>query len=176
MGKESQYNVQCLLWVGFMVILVVGVGFFIWGGIFVDWGIDFKFLKVEFGVIIGGGLIGFGIIILLGFLFVDWLGYGCLMVVVFVFYFLLVVLILVVILIYVVMVDFNLEFVKFVVYICFYFGMFLFVIGNGIVEVVVNLLVVVFFFENKIYYLNILYVGWLVGLVVGGLVLIVMVG
>jgi MFS family permease len=47
--------------------------------------------------------------------------------------------------------------------------MFLFAIGNGIAEAVVNPLVATLFPKNKTHYLNILHAGWPGGLIVGGL-------
>src|SRR5439155_17267079 len=59
---------------------------------------------------------------------------------------------------------------------CLYWGMFLFAIGNGIAEAVVNPLVAALFPQNKTHYLNILHAGWPGGLIVGGLLSFVMVG
>ena len=54
-------------------------------------------------------------------------------------------------------------------YQCLFWGMFLFAIGNGIAEAVVNPLVATLFPSNKTHYLNILHAGWPGGLIVGGL-------
>jgi MFS family permease len=54
--------------------------------------------------------------------------------------------------------------------------MFLFAIGNGIAEAVVNPLVATLFPNNKTHYLNILHAGWPGGLIVGGLASYFMVG
>src|SRR5260370_12383127 len=59
-------NAKRLLWVGFMAILAAGVGFGIRGGILSDWGAQFGFTQTELGQITGGGLVGFGGVILLG--------------------------------------------------------------------------------------------------------------
>ena len=72
-------NAQRLLWAGFMAILAAGVGFSIRGGILGDWGKQFGFTQGDLGSITGGGLTGFGIIILIGALLADKLGYGTLM-------------------------------------------------------------------------------------------------
>jgi MFS family permease len=50
-----------------------------------------------------------------------------------------------------------------------YVAMFLFAIGNGICEAVVNPLVATLFPTNKTHYLNILHAGWPGGLILGGL-------
>ena len=58
-------NAKRLLWAGFMAILAAGVGFSIRGGILGDWGEQFGFTQGDLGQITGGGLTGFGIIILI---------------------------------------------------------------------------------------------------------------
>src|SRR6266581_5940417 len=72
-------NANRLLWAGFMAILAAGVGFSIRGGILGDWGTQFGFTQSDLGNITGGGLTGFGLIILLGALVADKVGYGKLM-------------------------------------------------------------------------------------------------
>src|SRR5436190_24050711 len=73
-------NAKRLLWAGFMAILAAGVGFSIRAGILADWGSQFGFTQTDLGNITGGGLTGFGIIILLGALIADKIGYGRLMI------------------------------------------------------------------------------------------------
>src|ERR1041384_4768915 len=77
-----------LLWAGFMAILAAGVGFSIRGGILSDWGSQFGFTQSDLGNITGGGLTGFGVIILLGALIADKIGYGKLMIFAFIMHFL----------------------------------------------------------------------------------------
>jgi MFS family permease len=59
---------------------------------------------------------------------------------------------------------------------CLFWGMFLFAIGNGIAEAVVNPLVATLFPKDKTHYLNILHAGWPAGLVLGGLISVVFTG
>ena len=73
-------NAKRLLWAGFMAILAAGVGFSIRAGILGDWAAQFGFTQTELGQITGGGLVGFGIMILLGALIADKVGYGKLMI------------------------------------------------------------------------------------------------
>ena len=81
-------NAYRLLWAGFMAILAAGVGFSIRGGILGDWGTQFGFTQSDLGNITGGGLTGFGIIILVGALIADKVGYGKLMIFAFIMHFL----------------------------------------------------------------------------------------
>lgn len=162
-------NAQRLLWAGFMAILAAGVGFSIRGGILGDWGSQFGFTQSDLGNITGGGLTGFGIIILLGALLADKLGYGKLMIFAFLCHFASAVLTLAA-------TPLFKSSGKEAAYQCLYWGMFLFAIGNGTAEAVVNPLVAALFPKNKTHYLNILHAGWPGGLILGGLASYFMVG
>src|SRR6185503_11707162 len=131
-------NAKRLLIAGFMAILAAGVGFSIRGGILGDWGTQFGFTQTELGQITGGGLVGFGVIILLGALIADAVGYGKLMIFAFVMHFLSAIITLAATPV------FNAA-GKDAAYWCLYIGMFLFAIGNGIAEAVVNPLVATLF-------------------------------
>ena len=76
-------NAHRFLWLGFMAIVASGVGFSIRGGILGDWGHEFGFTQTELGQITGGGLLGFGVIVLLGAVLAEAAGYGKLMAVAF---------------------------------------------------------------------------------------------
>lgn len=155
-------NAKRLLWAGFMAILAAGVGFSVRGGILGQWAEQFGFTMTELGQITGGGLTGFGIVIILSSFIADKVGYGKLMTTAFVLHFLSAVLTLAA----------PAAFAsggKDAAYQCLFWGMFLFAIGNGVCEAVVNPLVATLFPKEKTHYLNILHAGWPAGLVVGGL-------
>ena len=57
-------NRRRLFAASFTTLIVAGVGFAIRGAILADWGTQFGFTKTELGTITGGGLVGFGIVIL----------------------------------------------------------------------------------------------------------------
>jgi MFS family permease len=169
-------NAQRLLWAGFMAILAAGVGFSIRGGILGDWGEQFGFTQGDLGKITGGGLTGFGIIILIGALLADKLGYGTLMVLAFVAHLSSAVLTLAATPIFNSMGGLESEAAKGAAYSCLFWGMFLFAVGNGIAEAVVNPLVATLFPKSKTHFLNILHAGWPGGLIVGGLLSYFLVG
>jgi MFS family permease len=169
-------NANRLLGAGFMAILAAGVGFSIRGGILGDWGKQFGFTQSDLGAITGGGLTGFGIIILLGALIADWIGYGRLMIFAFVMHFLSAILTLAATPIYNSMHASNPAGAQHAAYLCLYWGMFLFAIGNGTCEAVVNPLVATLYPKNRTHYLNILHAGWPAGLVSGGLASYLLVG
>lgn len=159
---DAAPNANRLLWAGFMAILAAGVGFSVRGGILGQWADQFGFTMTELGTITGGGLTGFGLVIIVTSLVADKIGYGKLMAL-----------------------AFFLHFVSAVITLaapaafasggkdsafwCLSAGMLLFSIGNGLAEAVVNPLTAALFPKNKTHYLNILHAGWPAGLVLGGL-------
>ncbi len=155
-------NAQRLLWAGFMAILAAGVGFSVRGGILVLWAAQFGFTMTELGAITGGGLTGFGIVIIVTSLVADKIGYGKLMALAFLF----------AVVSAIITLAAPMAFEsggKSSAFWCLSVGMFLFSIGNGLAEAVVNPLTAALFPKNKTHYLNILHAGWPAGLVLGGL-------
>jgi MFS family permease len=147
-----------------MAILAAGVGFSVRSGILAQgqWASEYGFTQTELGAITGGGLTGFGIIILLSSLIADRIGYGRLMFAAFFMHAVSAVLTLAT----------GAAFTaggKPLAFQCLFWGMFLFAIGNGIAEAVVNPLVATLFPRSKTHYLNILHAGWPAGLIAGGL-------
>jgi MFS family permease len=145
-----------------MAILAEGVGFAVRGGILGQWSHQFGFTMTELGEITGGGLTGFGVIIILSSLVADKVGYGTLMVSAFVMHFLSAI----------VTLAAGMAFAsggKPAALHCLTVGMFLFAVGNGLCEGVANPLVASLFQKNKAHYLNILHAGWPGGLILGAL-------
>jgi MFS family permease len=159
-SSNPSIHAHRLLWAGFMAILAEGVGFGVRGGILGQGAQQYGFTMTELGQITGGGLTGFGVIIILSSLIADKIGYGTLMVS-----------------------AFGLHFLSAVVTLaagwafahggkpaalhCLSAGMFLFAMGNGLCEAVANPLVASLFQKNKSKYLNILHAGWPGGLILG---------
>ena len=162
-------NAKRLLTAGFMAILAAGVGFSVRSGILQDWGTQFGFTQTDLGTITGGGLTGFGIIIILSALIADRIGYGPLLIGAFVMHFLSAVVTLAATPVFNAMKESNPEGAHSAVYWMLFVGMFMFAIGNGLCEAVVNPMVATLFPRNKSHFLNILHAGWPAGLVVGGL-------
>jgi MFS family permease len=162
-------NAHRLLWAGFMAIMASGVGFSIRAGILGQWAEQYGFTQTELGAITGGGLTGFGIIILISALIADKIGYGTLMVTAFAMHITSALLTLAT----------GAAFAsggKPAAFQCLFWGMFLFAVANGIAEAVVNPLVATLFPAQRTHYLNILHAGWPGGLIVGGLLSIVFTG
>lgn len=175
-------NAKRLLLAGFMAILAAGVGFGVRGGMLGDWGTEFKFTQTDLGTITGGGLTGFGVIILAGALIADRIGYGKLIVTAFVMHFLSAVITLGASPVYKSILAGdpqnvqNIAHAQSVAYWMLYVGTFMFAIGNGLCEAVVNPLTATLFPKNKAHYLNILHAGWPAGLIIGGLLAAILSG
>jgi len=155
-------NAYRLLYAGFMAILASGVGFSVRGGVLKQWANEFGFTMTELGGITGGGLTGFGLVIIVTSLLADKIGYGKIMISAFVLHFISAVLTL----------GAPAAFDaggKEAAYWCLFAAMLIFSIGNGLCEAVVNPLTATLFPKNKTHYLNILHAGWPAGLVLGGL-------
>src|SRR5688572_20864826 len=155
-------NAKRLLWAGFMAILAARVGFSVRAGILGQWAEQFGFTMTDLGTITGGGLTGFGIVIILTSLFADKIGYGKLMISAFLLHLVSAVLTLAT-------PAFFASGGKDAAYWCLFIAMFIFAIGNGVSEAVVNPLIATLFPRAKTHYLNILHAGWPAGLVLGGL-------
>ena len=56
-------------------------------------------------------------------------------------------------------------------YWCLYVGMWLFALGNGTCEAVINPLTATIFSRNKTHWLNILHAGWPGGLILGAVII-----
>ena len=141
-AENDSVNAKRLLWAGFMAIMASGVAFSIRAGILGQWAEQYGFTQTELGAITGGGLTGFGIIILLSALIADKIGYGPLMVSAFVMH----------------LASAALTLAAGAAYAwggkpavlqCRFWGTFLVAVGNGIAEAVVNPLVATLFPENR---------------------------
>jgi MFS family permease len=153
-------NAKRLLYAGFTAILAAGVGFGVRGGILGQWGEQFGFTMTELGTITGGGLTGFGLIIILSSLIADKIGYGKLMIFALAMHFISGILTLAT-------PAFFASGGKDAAYWCLFSAMFIFAIGNGVCEAVVNPLTANLFPNAQTKYLNILHAGWPAGLVLG---------
>jgi MFS family permease len=158
----ASIHAQRLLWAGFMAILAEGVGFGIRAGILGQWASQYGFTMTELGQITGGGLTGFGVVIIISSFVADKVGYGTLMIGAFLLH----------LISAVVTLGAGFAFAsggKPAALACLTIGMFLFALGNGLCEAVANPLVASLFKQRKSHYLNILHAGWPGGLILGSL-------
>lgn len=156
-------NRNKLLLAGILCLVAAGIGFGVRGGLLEIWSEQYGFTMTELGKITGGGLVGFGVVILFAGFLIDSVGYKRLMQIALMCH-----------LISAVMLFFATPVFnasgKEAVYALLYWSMFVFAIGNGICEGVINPLTATLFPNEKTHYLNILHSGWPAGLVVGGLI------
>lgn len=155
-------NEQILFWASFLTLIAAGIGFSVRGAILADWGKQFGFTQGELGSITGGGLVGFGLTIIIFSFIADAVGYGRLMVIAFLFHASSAVVTLLAA--YAFQVG-----GKPAAYWCLYIGAFLFSLGNGTCEAVINPLTASLYPKNKTHWLNILHAGWPGGLILGAL-------
>lgn len=144
-------NQQRLFLGCFFSLVATAFAFAVRGAIFQDWQDQFDLSNEQLGYI-GGALGSFAISIILLSLVIDKIGYGRAMVFGFLCHF-----------ISALMVIFATNFQM------LYWGTFLFGLGNGTVEAVINPVVATIYDKNKTHWLNILHAGWPGGLVLGGL-------
>jgi MFS family permease len=155
---------KILFWASFFTLIAAGIGFSIRGAILADWSKEFGFTQGELGTITGGGLVGFGITIIFFSFFADRVGYGPLMVIAFLFH-----LSSAVVTLAATWMHDNPAYGRAGAYWCLYVGAFLFSLGNGTCEAVINPLTATLYPKNKTHWLNILHAGWPGGLILGGL-------
>jgi MFS family permease len=156
-------NRKKLLTAGFLTLIAAGIGFAVRGGLLDIWSNKYGFTMTELGQITGGGLVGFGVVILLAGLLIDYIGYKPLMLIALVCH------VISAVMLFSATPVFN-SAGKEAVYDLLYWSMFVFAIGNGICEAVINPLTAACYPNQKTHYLNILHAGWPAGLVIGGLI------
>ena len=155
---------KILFWASFFTLIAAGIGFSVRGvSILEAWGNQYGFTQAELGTITGGGLIGFGLAIIFFSFFADRFGYGKLMIVAFLLHASSAVVTFAATPVY------N-QYGKEGAFYCLNLGMWLFALGNGTCEAVINPLTATLFPRNKTHWLNILHAGWPLGLILGALV------
>src|SRR5688572_13604424 len=162
MNNGTAPNAKRLLWAGFFAIFAAGVGFSVRGGILVHWASEYGFTMSELGGITGGGLWGFGLVILFGSFLAELVGYRVLILLAVVMHLLSAILQLCTGYVYE-------EFGRDTTYWSLTIAMVMFAVANGICEAVVNPMVAALYPKEKTHYLNILHAGWPGGLIAGGL-------
>jgi MFS family permease len=151
-AEKDETSRQKLFWGCFIALVATAFGFVFRAFIMADWGIQFGLSKTQQGEIFGVGFWPFGISIVLFSLIIDRIGYKKSMIFAFVCHSASVVVTL--------LAD---------GYWMLYAGTFLFALGNGAIEAVINPVVATMYAKDKTKWLNILHAGWPAGMVIGGL-------
>lgn len=156
-------NRRAIFWASFLTLVAAGIGFGVRGGLLKVWSEQFGFTMTELGGITGGGLLGFGLFILVSGLVLDTVGYRRLLILAFVLH------VISAVMTFAAAPVFNAA-GKDACYMVLFWAMFVFAVGNGICEAVINPLTAALYPREKTHYLNILHAGWPGGLVIGGLI------
>lgn len=154
-GEQSagiQDHHKRLFWGCFVSLIATAFGFVIRGMLLDSWGVEFNLSGAEKGQIIGVGLWPFAVSIVLFSLIIDRIGYGTAMCFAFVCH-----------TVSAIMTVFANG------YDMLWYATFIFALGCGTVEAVINPVVATLFSKEKTKWLNILHAGWPGGLVLGGL-------
>jgi len=163
------------LFVGCILSLVAtAFGFAVRAAILEDWRVEFNLSQEQIGYILGAGLFPFAISIILFSLIIDRIGNGVSMAIAFTLHVVSALVTLAAPLALApagsspeaIAAGQNLGFTL------LYVGTFIFALGNGTVEAVVNPVTATLYANDKTRFLNILHAGWPGGLVLGGLVAI----
>jgi MFS family permease len=168
-GPLSAASQRQIFLASFLTLIAAGIGFAVRGAILRDWAGQFGFTKSDLGTITGGGLVGFGVTIIICSIFADRIGYRALLIGAFGLHLLSAVITLAATPV------FNAS-GKDATYWCLYIGMFMFALGNGLCEAAINPLVATLYPRNKTHYLNILHAGWPGGLIIGAIIAYFLVG
>jgi len=164
-GAPSR-NDRILFWASFFTLIAAGIGFSVRGvDILKNWGDQYGFTQTELGTITGGGLVGFGLAIIFFSFCADRFGYGRLMAVAFLLHASSAVVTFAATPVYE-------AYGKAGAFWCLNLGMWLFALGNGTCEAVINPLTATLFPKNKTHWLNILHAGWPLGLILGAAVML----
>jgi MFS family permease len=158
-----QENRGKLMWASFLTLIAAGMGFGVRAGTLAEWSGQFGFTQGQLGTITGGGLTGFGVVILLASVITDRIGYKTILLGAFLLHILSVVITLAATPVYAAAGQDA-------AYWCLFIGIFIFAIANGLCEAVINPLIANIYPERKTHYLNILHAGWPGGLILGGFV------
>jgi len=150
-GPDEKAN-KILFYGCFIALMATAFGFVFRAFIMADWGNEFGLSKTQQGEIFGVGFWPFGISIVFFSLIIDKIGYKKSMLFGFI--------------CHVASAGITIFADG---YWMLYIGTFLFALGNGAVEAVVNPVVATMFPKEKTKWLNILHAGWPAGMVVGGL-------
>src|SRR5579872_5249555 len=164
---DSMNKNRALFLASFFTLIAAGMLFGVRNTILGDWEKQFAFTKNDLGIITGFGLTGFGITIIACSLIADRVGYKALMVLAFLLHVSSAIVTLAATPIYEAMGKSSAA--QEAAFQCLYWGAFLFSLGNGVCESVINPLVATLYPMQKTHYLNILHAGWPGGLILSGI-------
>jgi MFS family permease len=176
---SDQASDKRLFWACFISLIATAFGFITRLSLLNEWGVQFNLNTVQLGVIGGAGVWPFAISIILFSLIIDKIGYGKAMAFAFVAHVSYGIIVICAPLMLNTDPNATPEQVaagQNAAYWMLYVGSFIFALGNGTVEAVINPVVATMFSKEKTKWLNILHAGWPGGLVIAGIIMISMGG
>ena len=156
-GGDDDRSRKLLFWGCFIVLVASAFGFVFRSFLMPQWGVQFDLSKTQQGEIFGVSFWPFGISIVVFSLIIDRIGYKKSMIFAFICHSVSVLLTILA-----------------SGYWMLYIGTFLFALGNGAAEAVVNPVVATMYPKQKTKWLNILHAGWPVGIAIAGVMGIAM--
>ena len=152
---ESSYARGKLMFASFLTLVASGVGFATRTAAGPAWQREFGITGEQFGVIMGAGFLGFGLMIFFGGILVEKLGYKLLLGIAFV--------------MHIVSAGMLFSATPENAFTVLFYSAFVFSICQGLYEAVINPLIAQLYPDNQTHYLNILHAGWPAGMILGGL-------
>ena len=172
-------NDKRLFWACWISLIATAFGFITRFSLLNEWGTQFNLNSVQLGEIGGVGVWPFAISIILFSLVIDKIGYGKAMAFAFISHISYGVIVICAPLMLNTDPNATPEQIaagQKAAYWMLYLGSFIFALGNGTVEAVINPVVATMFSKEKTKWLNILHAGWPGGLVLAGIIMIAMGG
>ncbi len=157
-----------LMFASFLTLIASGVGFAVRASMGGIWEADLNISGQQFGVILGAGFLGFGVVIFFGGVLVEWLGYKRLLIIAFVLHLISAAMLFAVRPVYGMYADDPQAATNAAIWVLWSSAV-LFSVCQGLYEAVINPMVGQLYPENQTHYLNILHAGWPGGIIIGGL-------
>ncbi|WP_235908469.1 MFS transporter [Roseiconus nitratireducens] len=153
----------------FLTLVASGIGFATRTAAGGPWEREFDIGGGQFGVILGAGFLGFGLMIFFGGILVEKFGYKPLLVLAFVLHLISAGMLFAANPLFEGWREADPSTATDKVFNLLFWSAFIFSICQGLYEAVINPLIAQIYPENKTHYLNILHAGWPAGMIIGGL-------
>jgi fucose permease len=167
---ESHINRSRLMVASFLTLVASGMGFAARTAMKGVWESQFNIGGQEFGLILGAGFLGFGIMIFFGGIITEKIGFKTVLVIAFLLHLISAVMLFAArpVFEYYQSTAPNLATPRTIQVL--YWSCFVFSIAQGLYEAVINPLIARLYPEDPTHYLNVLHAGWPGGMIIGGLI------
>jgi MFS family permease len=166
---ERRINRSTLMLASFLTLVACGMAFVTRGSMGGIWEREFNIGSQDFGSILGAAFFGFGLVIFFGGLVTEKLGYKPVLIIAFLLHLASTVMVYLARPLYHSLAANPAEATSQTVTLLWY-SFFLFSIGHGLYEAVINPLIGQLYSENQTHFLNVLHASWPAGMIIGGLI------